>query len=230
MIDRDRLAANLEAIRLRIARAAVRGGRDPRSVTVVAVTKGIDRATVQLAYEFGLRTFAENRVQEAWHKFVSAPLPSDAELHLIGHLQTNKVRQAVRLFSMIHSVDRLRLVEALARRAEQEERRLPVLVQVNVAGEAQKHGCRPDEALALVRAVLAAPHLELRGLMTIGPLTSTADEIRQVFRRLRVLRDELQQQCGCSLPELSMGMSNDFEIAVEEGATMVRIGRALFGA
>ncbi|MFN3337156.1 MAG: YggS family pyridoxal phosphate-dependent enzyme [Thermomicrobium sp.] len=230
MIERDRLAANLDQVRRRIAEAAERAGRDPAAVKIVAVTKGVPRATVQLAYELGLRAFGENRVQEALQKFRTDPLPPETELHLIGYLQTNKVRHATKLFSMIQSVDRLSLVEELKRRTQGRERRLPVLIQVNVAREPQKHGCDPLEAGEIVRAVLEAPHLELRGLMTIAPLTSCESEIRRVFAALRTLRDALEDHFSYPLPELSMGMTNDFEIAVEEGATMVRIGRALFGA
>lgn len=230
MIERDRLAANLEQVRRRIAQAAKRAGRDPATVKIVAVTKGVPRATVQLAYDLGLRVFGENRVQEALQKFGTDSLPPETELHLIGYLQTNKVRHAVKLFSMIQSVDRLSLVEELKRRTEGQGRRIPVLVQVNVAREPQKHGCDPLEAAEVVHAVLEAPHLELRGLMTIAPLTSCEFEIRRVFAALRTLRDQLEDHFSYPLPELSMGMTNDFEIAVEEGATIVRIGRALFGA
>ncbi len=229
-MEQDRLAANLEQVRRRIAHAAERAGRDPAAVKIVAVTKGVPRATVQLAYNLGLRAFGENRVQEALQKFAVDPLPAEAELHLIGYLQTNKVRHAVKLFAMIQSVDRIPLIQELERRAERQGRRIPVLVQVNVARETQKHGCDPLQAAEIVRAVLEAPHLELRGLMTIAPLSSCETEIRRVFAALRTLRDELQDRFSYPLPELSMGMTNDFELAVEEGATMVRIGRALFGA
>lgn len=230
MIERDRLVDNLQRVQAAITEAAQRAGRDPRDVRIVAVTKGVDRRSIALAYEAGLRLFGENRVQEAKQKFLSAPLPPDAELHLIGHLQTNKVRDAVTLFSMIHSVDRPGLVTALAKRLNDRTHRLPILIQVNVSGEPQKHGCSVDELFTLAETILQYPTIELRGLMTIAPLTDDRLSIRRVFRRLRELRDELALRIGRELPELSMGMSNDFEIAVEEGATLVRIGRALFGA
>jgi len=229
MLTAEELATRIQRVQYAIAQAAERSGRDPRAVRVVAVTKGMERPLIDLAYQLGLRIFGENRVQEAQEKFGNVPLPSDAALHLIGHLQTNKVRIAVRLFSMIHSVDRLPLVHELERRCERLGRRMPVLIQVNVAREPQKHGCTPEEAPSLVEAVLASAHLDLRGLMTIAPLTAHAEDVRPVFRQLRRLRDDLEQRFGISLPELSMGMTNDFPIAVEEGATLVRIGRALFG-
>ncbi|MCX2726097.1 YggS family pyridoxal phosphate-dependent enzyme [Thermomicrobium sp. 4228-Ro] len=229
MLTSEELATRIARVQQVITEAAERAGRDPRAVRIVAVTKGVERALVDLAYQLGLRIFGENRVQEAAQKFGETPLPEDAELHLIGHLQTNKARSAVRLFSMIHSVDRIPLVLELERRSERLNQRVPVLIQINVAREPQKHGCAPEEAPSLVQAILAAPQLELRGLMTIAPLTSHDEDIRQVFRMLRLLRDDLEQRFGIPLPELSMGMTNDFPIAVEEGATLVRIGRALFG-
>ncbi len=230
MLTHEVLADRLATIQRAIAEAAERSGRDPATVRIVAVTKGIDRETVELAYRAGLRIFGENRVQEALQKFQTTPLPSDAELHLIGSLQTNKARHAVRLFSMIHSVDRLQLVTELDRRAGQVGRRIPVLIQVNVAREPQKHGCAPEDAPVILEAILGSSHLDLRGLMTIAPLTHDTELLRSVFRQLRFLRDELEQRYAHPLPELSMGMSNDYPIAVEEGATLVRIGRALFGA
>lgn len=229
MTDPAQLAANLERVQRTIAEAAARAGRDPQSVRIIAVTKGVDRETIRLAYEFGLRYFAENRVQEAKHKFSVNPLPPDAELHLIGHLQTNKVRDAIRIFDCIQSVDRLGLLATLERHLTRQERRLPILLQVNVAGEAQKHGCRLEEAEQIAEAIQQIPSLNLRGLMTIAPLTQNEECLRSVFRQLRILRDQLEQSLGQALPELSMGMSNDYHLAVEEGATMLRIGRALFG-
>jgi pyridoxal phosphate enzyme (YggS family) len=229
MQEYERLREHLARVRCRIERAAERAGRDPQSVQIVAVTKGIDREKVQAAYELGLRLFGENRVQEAQRKFGENPLPPNAELHLIGYLQTNKVRHAVKLFALIHSVDRAALIEELHERAARVGRRLPILIQVNIAGEEQKHGCRPAEAAELLALGLTKPHLDVRGLMTIAPLVPESELVRPVFRALRELRDQLQERFQHPLPELSMGMSNDFDIAVEEGATLVRIGRALFG-
>ncbi len=229
MEEYERLRENLARVRCRIERAAERAGRLPQNVQIVAVTKGIDREKVQAAYELGLRLFGENRVQEAQKKFGDNPLPADAELHLIGYLQTNKVRHAVKLFALIHSVDRAALIEELNERAVRVGRRLPILIQVNIAGEEQKHGCRPVEAAELLSLALTKPQLEVRGLMTIAPLVPESELVRPIFRALRELRDQLQERFQHPLPELSMGMSNDFDIAVEEGATLVRIGRALFG-
>lgn len=219
---------NLRQVIARVSEAAERSGRDPRSIRIVGVTKTVERDAVDAAYEAGLRDFGENRVQDARRKF-AGPLPADSVLHLIGHLQTNKVRDAVNLFSVIHSVDRPGLIEALQRRAGAVGKTLDILIQVNVAGEEQKHGCSAADALALARLAIEQPNLRLRGLMTIAPLAERAEDVRWVFRELRQLRDQLATALpGTDLSELSMGMTNDFEVAIEEGATMVRVGRALF--
>lgn len=220
---------NVRETRERINRAAELAGRDPDEITLVAVTKTVERPEVDQAYTLGLRHFGENRVQAAQGKFAE-PLPADAVLHLIGHLQTNKAQPAVRLFQMIESVDRRSLIEALQRRAEIAQRSIDILIQVNIAGEVQKSGCPPDEAASLVAHALERPHLRLRGLMTIAPLVINAEDTRPVFQGLRILRDRLREQFPTAdLRHLSMGMTNDFEIAIQEGATIVRIGRALFG-
>jgi PLP dependent protein len=212
----------------RVRQAERRAGRPEGSVRVVGVSKTVGRDAVDLAYAAGLRDFGENRVQDAVSKFEPA-LPADARLHLIGYLQSNKARDAVALFQVIHSIDRLSLIEALERRAELLDTSIAVLIQVNIAEEEQKHGCEPAEAEALVRAVKEARHLEMRGLMTIAPLVEDAELARPVFRQLRELRDHLASlDLGVCLDELSMGMTNDFEVAIEEGATMVRVGRAIF--
>lgn len=221
------VAANLAAIQDRIAKACERAGREPAEVEIVAVTKGHGPERVREALEAGLRLFGENRVQEAKAKI---PLcPGQAEWHLIGHLQTNKARDAVRLFQMIHSVDSLRLARELQKQAEKEARNLPVLIEVNVSGEASKFGYRPEQLLAELEALNDLPRLEWQGLMTMAPWTPEPEKVRPVFRRLRELKTECEQRLGVPLPHLSMGMSNDFEVAVEEGATLVRIGTALLG-
>jgi PLP dependent protein len=219
------LATNIANVRARIRAAAERGGRRADDVLLVAVTKTVDAARVRDAAALGLRTFGENRVQEAREKI---PAVSGVSWHLIGSLQRNKAKEAVRLFDVLESVDSEALAEELSRRAVEQERVVDVLVQVNVAREPQKHGASPEEAAAVVRRTAALPGVRLRGLMTIAPAVSDPDEVRPVFRALRELRDNLQGVLGAALPELSMGMSEDFEVAIEEGATMVRIGRAIF--
>ncbi|HLY23919.1 MAG TPA: YggS family pyridoxal phosphate-dependent enzyme [bacterium] len=219
------LATNIANVRARIRAAAERGGRRADDVLLVAVTKTVDAARVRDAAALGLRTFGENRVQEAREKI---PAVSGVSWHLIGSLQRNKAKEAVRLFDVLESVDSEALAEELSRRAVEQERAVDVLIQVNVAREPQKHGASPEEAAAVVRRTAVLPGLRLRGLMTIAPAVSDPDEVRPVFRALRELRENLQRVLGAALPELSMGMSEDFEVAIEEGATMVRIGRAIF--
>jgi len=221
------LAAHITDVQDRIARAAERGGRAPEDVTLVAVSKTVGRAEVNAAYDLGLRHFGENRVQDAMPKFEGSP--ADMHLHLIGSLQTNKVRQVVGRTHLIHSVDRIGLIEALQARCSSRDVIQPVLLQVNIAAEEQKHGCSPDEVPGLIEATMASPNLELRGLMTMAPLVGDADVTRPVFRGLRELRDRLQDTYpDANLSDLSMGMTNDFEVAIEEGATIVRVGRAIF--
>ena len=219
------LAANLETVRRTIAESAGRAGRDPGAITLVAVTKTFPAARIREAMALGLRTFAENRVQEAVPK-IDEIGTDHATWHLIGHLQTNKVKLIEGRFAMIQSIDRLEVVEALERRLDSP---LDVLIEVNVAEEPQKTGALPKELAAITSAVRAAKHLRLHGLMTIAPMAPDPEQVRPVFRRLRTLRDELSQRLGAHLPVLSMGMTDDYPIAVEEGATMLRLGRALFG-
>lgn len=223
------LTERIEAVRARIARAADMAGLQASDVTLVAVSKTVDRATVDSAHAAGLRSFGENRVADARAKFAE-PLPADARLHLIGQLQTNKASHAVDLFDLIESVDRASLVAELQKQGERRDRALAILLQVNVAGEEQKAGCAMAEVDALVGAIRAAANLELLGLMTIAPLVDDVEETRPVFAGLRVLRDDLVARYpDLLLPILSMGMSNDLEIAVQEGATHIRVGRAIFG-
>lgn len=233
--DTATVAEKVARVQERVRAAAERAGRDPASIRIVGVTKTLPpdaNATVEAAWAAGLRDFGENRVQDAAKKvsgLFTGVLEAGATLHLIGHLQTNKARDAVRLFSLIHSVDRPGLVDALQRRAEREGKRQDILLQVNVAREEQKHGCAPEEAEALLRHAAAQPNLHVRGLMTIAPLVDDPEETRPVFAALRSLRDQLQEATGIALPELSMGMTNDYEVAIEEGATIIRVGRAIFG-
>jgi hypothetical protein len=220
---------NLRRVQQRIAAAARAAGRDPAEVRLVCVTKGVPAERIREAVAAGVREIGENRVQEAREKrvllgtvpFGDSPLP---RWHLIGRLQRNKAKLAAQLFDVIHSVDSLELVEALVQR----ERLLEVLIQVNVSGEATKGGCRPEKAEALAEAVLKTKSLKWAGLMTMAPYNEDPEEARPVFRRLRELRDKLADRFRTKL-DLSMGMSGDFETAVQEGATMVRIGTAIFG-
>jgi len=220
------LAERLAHVRAEIARAQAAGGWT-HPVTIVAVTKGFGPDAVRVALAAGLPDVGENRVQEALDKMAAEPDPR-VVWHLIGHLQRNKARHVPGKFALVHSLDSLELAEELAKRAAGQGIRQRVLVQVNVAGEEQKSGCSPAELPALVRGVAALESLALEGLMTIAPLTGDLAVQRNTFRGLRRLRDALQQE-GTWLPSLSMGMSDDFAMAVEEGATVIRLGTALFG-
>jgi pyridoxal phosphate enzyme (YggS family) len=232
VIDQNTFTTTLEErateIRGQVAQAALRAGRSPDEITIVAVSKTFSRASVDDAYALGFRHFGENRVQEIRDKF-ETPLPDDADVHLIGPLQTNKVRQALGTVSRIETVDRPRLVNALAKALPSLGRTCSVLVQVNIAGEEQKSGCSPEDAEALVRQIMEVPELACDGLMTMAPYVGDPETIRPVFTGLRELRDQLRESTGLALPVLSMGMSGDFHVAIEEGSTHVRIGRALFG-
>ena len=223
----ESLAERVRAVRARIEEAAGRVDRDPATVEIVAVTKTFPPEAIAAALDVGCRHVGENYVQEARDKRALAA--EGAVWHLIGGLQTNKARVAVETFDWIHTVDSPRLAQAIDTEAARAGRRVPVLLQVNVAGEAQKRGTTPEDLVTLARAVLGLPALTLSGLMTIPPEADDPEDARPHFRRLRELRDRVQDGLGVELPHLSMGMSDDFVIAVEEGATMVRLGRALFG-
>ena len=221
------LAVNLENIRQRIRAACERAGRDPGSVMLLAVTKTHPPETVRAAADAGQVHFGENKVQEAKAKI---PLcPGRLRWHFIGHLQSNKCRDAVELFEMIQSVDSLPLARELNKRAEAAAKTMPVLLEINVAGEASKFGYAPDKLLAELKDLNALPRLEIQGLMTVPPWTAELEKARPHFRRLRELKEQAEAALGASLPHLSMGMSDDFEIAIEEGATIIRLGTALFG-
>ena len=215
------IGANIEEVKLRITRACERVGRSPDTVTVVAVTKMVEPSAVATAFKLGIRQFGENRVQEAERKIRQLTwLEPHPTWHLVGHLQTNKVKVAMELFDIIHSIDSVRLAEVISRRTETT---LPVLLEVNVSGEASKSGFSVVEVAPALEAISRLPRLEIKGLMTIAPMVADAEEVRPVFKKLCSLRDSL------GLEHLSMGMTDDFEVAVEEGATLVRIGRAIFG-
>lgn len=225
----DSMERRIERVRESVAEAALRASRDPADVAVIAVCKTFPREDVDAAYALGMRDFGENRVQEAQGKF-AVPLPDDARLHLIGQLQSNKAKPAAALFDFIQSVDRASLIDALEKEAAKLGRPIPVLLQVNVAREPQKSGCTPEEAPALAARMIASPAFALRGLMTIAPLVDDPELARPTFAGLRDLRDRIgERHPDADLSILSMGMSDDFPVAVAEGATHVRIGRAIFG-
>lgn len=219
---RDRLLRVQERIRA----AAMRAGRDASSVTLVAVSKTMPVEAIRGALAAGVTILGENRVQEARDKI--AALSGLATWHLVGHLQTNKAKTAVQLFEMIHSLDSLRLAEALDRSEQQAGKTVRCLVEVNLGGEESKSGTTEEGIRSLLEATERLTHLRIEGLMTIPPFLPDQEQVRPFFRRLRVLRDKLAGE-GFHLAELSMGMSHDFEVAIEEGATMVRIGTAIFG-
>jgi PLP dependent protein len=221
------LEENFRKVQERIEAACGRAGRNPNDVTVVAVTKSHPPETVRAALELGQLFFGENRVQEAKAKI---PLcPERVRWHMIGHLQSNKARDAIELFSMIQSVDSLHLAQELEKWADKQAKTMPILLEVNIAGENSKFGYHPETALRELPQINALRHLEVRGLMTIAPWTTDPEKVRPIFRKLCELKSDCEQALGAPLQHLSMGMSGDFEVAIEEGATMVRIGTALFG-
>ena len=225
---KDGIADNLEAVRERIATACARAGRPLESVRLLAVSKTYGPEAVGAAAAAGQTRFGENRVQEAAAKIPACP--GHLQWHLIGHLQSNKAAQAAQLFDWIHSVDSLKLLEALDRHAGEAGRRLEVMVQVNVSGERSKSGLAPGEVPAVLAAGSRLPHVQIRGLMTIPPLAEDPEKSRLFFRELRERRDGWAAQTGLDLAELSMGMTHDLEVAIEEGATFVRVGTGIFGA
>jgi pyridoxal phosphate enzyme (YggS family) len=221
------LSDNLDSIQQRIRAACDRAGRDPATVTLLAVSKGQPPGAIAEAIGLGIHLFGENKVQEAKAKI---PLsPGRARWQMIGHLQSNKVRDAIQFFEMIQSVDSLALAQEIHRRCDQAGKRMPVLLEVNLAGEASKFGYRPEQLLAELPGINGLSRLEVHGLMTVPPYTNDPNRLRPIFRQMRELKEQCEASLGVPLSELSMGMSGDFEIAIEEGATMVRIGTALFG-
>ncbi len=220
-------AENLNLIQQRIAAACVRAGRDEKSVTLLAVSKTHPPETIRAAMECGQLLFGENKIQEAKSKI---PLcPGKARWQFIGHLQSNKVRDAVQLFEMIQGVDSLAIAQEISKRAEQAAKTMPILLEVNVAGEGSKFGYAPEKLLAELNALNALPGIEIHGLMAIPPFATVPEKARPYFKKLRELKLQCEQILGAPLPQLSMGMSGDFEVAIEEGATLVRVGTALFG-
>ena len=223
---------NLAAVHARIAAACQRVGRDPAGVRLLPVSKTKPEATLRLAYAAGCRMLGENKPQEAYQKWEAMADLADLRWSVIGHLQTNKAKLVARFASEFQALDSLRVAEALDRRLQAEGRGLDVFVQVNTSGEASKFGLAPDQVAAFLRELPAFSALRVRGLMTLALFSDEAERVRECFVRLRGLRERLRQDApdGIALDELSMGMSGDFEVAIEEGATLVRVGQSIFGA
>lgn len=214
-------------VRARMAKACEKAGRTVDSVQLVAVSKTFPPERVSEVAACGIEVFGENRVQEAAQKIPQCS--SRLRWHLVGHLQSNKVRHAVPLFDVIHSVDSIKLLRQVDAGCADAGKRMPVLIEVNVAGEASKFGLKPDDVAPLLEAAASCAHAEVCGLMTVPPFTPDAASAAPFFRQLRELRDRCERESGRALPELSMGMSHDFEVAIAEGATWIRVGSALFG-
>ena len=221
------IAQNFESIRRRIAEACARAKRNPADVTLLAVTKGQSPQAIEAVLDCGQLLFGENKVQEAKAKI---PLcPGRARWHMIGHLQSNKCRDAVHLFGMIESVDSLDLAREIDRMADKSAKTVPILLEVNLAGESSKFGYKAETLLAELKEINALNKIEVHGLMTVPPFSPTPERSRPYFQQLRALKATCEEILGAPLPHLSMGMSGDFEIGIEEGATIVRVGTALFG-
>jgi len=223
----DPLEQNYSRLCAEIRQSAEKAGRNPEDIRLLAVSKKVPCERLRILWGLGHRLFGENRVQEARVKIPE--MPSGGEWHFIGGLQTNKAKDAVEWFDVVESVDRLELAQELQKRAEAAGKNLKVLLEVNVGGEVAKHGAQPEDVPNLLSAVNGMSRLEVRGLMAIPPFRENPEEARPFFRKLREIRDRLEQAAGAGLPELSMGMSHDFPVAIAEGATWVRIGTALFG-
>jgi pyridoxal phosphate enzyme (YggS family) len=226
----NEVAENISTVREKIAAAALRASRDPSRVRLMGVTKTVDDERILESIRAGIDIVGENYVQEAKRKIEK--MGRSVPWHLIGHLQTNKAKYAVKLFDMVHSVDRISLAQELNRRAGLINASIDILIEVNVSGEGSKSGVDPEQAIGLVREVAQLPNLGIKGLMTMAPWFDDQEEARPYFRRLRELKDAIAAADipGVEMKELSMGMSGDYEVAVEEGATIVRIGTKIFGA
>ena len=220
---------NLKKVEDKITAACLRAGRAREDVTLIAVSKTKPESMVEEAYSVGQRDFGENKVQEICRKI--EVLPQDIRWHMIGHLQRNKVRQVVGKACMIHSVDSLRLAEAISQEAVKQDSIVPVLIEVNVAQEESKFGVTTEETIALIEAAEKLPHISIRGLMTIAPFVEDPEENRPIFRKLKQLSVDIAAKNinNVTMSVLSMGMTNDYEVAIEEGATMVRVGTGIFG-
>jgi len=226
----SQISSQVNQIRNEIRAAQNRSSFAAKDVLLLAVTKNVDVDRINLAIESGISAIGENRVQEIQNKYDK--ISGHVLWHLIGHLQTNKVKYIIDKVSLIHSLDTMSLAKEINKRAEQVGRVMPVLVQVNVADEDTKYGVAMDDAISFIKETQILPHIKVEGLMTIGPLVDNAEEVRPVFRELRDLRDKIKEMDlpGVSMDYLSMGMTNDYQVAVEEGSNIIRIGSAIFGA
>jgi pyridoxal phosphate enzyme (YggS family) len=220
------ISANLMDVLQRIKLAADRAGRDAGAVKLIAVTKTVDVQRIKEAIAAGVTIIGESRVHEAREKF--REIGKAVQWHLIGHLQSNKVKYIFDIFSLVHSVDSLPLAEEIQKRAEERRLKTDILIEVNLSGEKSKFGVPTEKAAGLVKDISRLKNINVKGVMTIPPFSESREDSRKYFRMLRSLRDDIQKE-GIEMKELSMGMSNDFEVAVEEGATMVRVGSAIFG-
>lgn len=230
MTPYERLAKNITSVEARIARAAQRVGRQPHEIILVAATKYVPTPIIEQAVRLGIENVGENRVHEAMEKY--SHLGTDRiKLHMLGHLQSRKVKDAVNLFSMIQSVESISLAQELSKRCQALEKTLDILIEVNISGEESKDGLSPQEILGFLKAISPLPNLKVQGLMTMAPLVRDPELVRPVFRELKRLKEEIENQAipNIAMRYLSMGMTNDFEVAIEEGSNMVRIGTALFG-
>ena len=225
--DGLRIDERVMQVEKRIASSCAKSGRDYSEVKVVAVSKGRSFDEMREAYDSGQHLFGENKVKEAEQKWPL--LPFEATLHMVGHLQKNKVKKAVEMFDCVHSVDGMELAKMLNRHAEDQQKSVKVFAQLNISGESTKYGFSTESAKTAVPRISELPFLDLQGLMTMAPVVKKAEEARPIFRRLREFRDRMETENGIQLRELSMGMTQDFEVAIEEGATYVRLGKAIFG-
>ena len=223
------LKENLESVEEKIQEACKKSGRNREDVTLIAVSKTKPVETLQEAYDLGVRVFGENKVQELTEKYDS--LPKDIHCHMIGHLQRNKVKYIIDKVSMVHSVDSVRLAEAIEKEAAKKDICMPVLIEVNVAGEESKFGLSVEEVLPFLEEISSYEHLQVKGLMTIAPFVANPEENREVFQKLKKLSVDIAAKNinNVNMSVLSMGMTNDYQVAVEEGATMVRVGTGIFG-
>ncbi len=226
---RKLIGQNLEILKTRIDNACTKAGRPSQGITLIAVTKTVPVETIEFAIDAGIKTIGENRVQEAQEKYNL--IGNRVEWHLIGHLQTNKVKKALEIFSVIQSIDSLHLAAEIEKRTNAINKTIPVLIEVNTSQEATKFGVNPNELNGLIKDMLPLSHLQISGLMTIGPGLAIEDKekSRPCFRLLYELCQKTETEFGIKLPYLSMGMTSDFEVAIEEGSNMIRIGTAIFG-